>query len=847
MKILSKVFLKKDFLRKARVIKTVFSLADPKGLAKLFQSHLREILMVSTGVIRVSPRLRHFHKFISILTRTYSHHGALYTVKWLKASHTAIQRQISGQPFRSLREIEPELPLPRLINGLPAFIGTMDRAMIRKGHNPTIRMWLSVLNIYRVLDAPYKPKLNTITDPFKGSEVYIDVITHTFWMSLKTLRSNFPSTRNLSPESLVSHHVRLSTRASPNGVAWTSFITDALSVSRYSDVESFLKEWLTLTGSSKLLALFEKAVRCGRYWHRSDNWEDVLKFPQVIEDYEVVKGKLKAIWGTGHFTDLYPGRLVGLPEPAGKLRVIALVDSWTQSAFLPLHKSLFRILKEIPNDGTFDQDASAKRSAIKAAESGQVYSVDLSAATDRLPIRLQENILNLLFGSNIGSLWRGILNRPFVIRKKIVPEMVDGEVIRYGTGQPMGCLSSWAMLAMTHHVILQHCASNILGLGSWHECYEILGDDLVIFNKDVYLEYLRVMQLLDVGTNPSKSLVSDSSQVFEFAKRTVNKGVEVSGMSWQQFITSSGTKMRFNLILALGLKGLLWRDGLLAKLLVPSFKGNHNIKVLSNDKTAGIMMSLVSYFANKGIISFEHAIAYVVDPSKGEVTDLVSLPWKQTLHDIVTLLLREAHKEDFDLPVEDLCVVSNLEKRLKIGADRVVNPLGISIYNQVLDQVDSLNDKVVKVTELFMYSQINNCKFISDTPWGSRSPGQYKLDNFLRELANSALYDDSSSDVSDDLLDFNKEVGHLPPLPSILSFRDKVEGEVSRYNFLNQTKSGRDLELGPASWLLSDISRAAPRIAAVPVLDNITIDDDNHHDPFVGTWDVIIPPGWKKS
>jgi hypothetical protein len=34
--------------------------------------------------------------------------------------------------------------------------------------------------------------------------------------------------------------------------------------------------------------------------------------------------------------------------------------------------------------------------------------------------------------------------------------------IKYSVGQPMGALSSWAMLAITHHMIMQHC-SNLCG------------------------------------------------------------------------------------------------------------------------------------------------------------------------------------------------------------------------------------------------------------------------------------------------------------------------------------------------------------------------------------------------
>jgi len=80
-------------------------------------------------------------------------------------------------------------------------------------------------------------------------------------------------------------------------------------------------------------------------------------------------------------------------EAAGKMRVFALVDSITQSLLRPLHDLLFEYLRNIPNDGTFDQEASVVRSAEKFQKYGIAYSFDLSAATDRLPAKLTGAIL----------------------------------------------------------------------------------------------------------------------------------------------------------------------------------------------------------------------------------------------------------------------------------------------------------------------------------------------------------------------------------------------------------------------------------------------------------------------
>lgn len=58
-------------------------------------------------------------------------------------------------------------------------------------------------------------------------------------------------------------------------------------------------------------------------------------------------------------------------EAAGKLRIFALVDSITQTFMDPLHQVLFNFLRKVPNDGTFNQEASIDRSKEKSMISGK--------------------------------------------------------------------------------------------------------------------------------------------------------------------------------------------------------------------------------------------------------------------------------------------------------------------------------------------------------------------------------------------------------------------------------------------------------------------------------------------
>jgi hypothetical protein len=51
------------------------------------------------------------------------------------------------------------------------------------------------------------------------------------------------------------------------------------------------------------------------------------------------------------------GKLGLKMEPAGKVRVFAMVECWTQWILGPLHEWLFQKLSNLPSDGTFDQFA----------------------------------------------------------------------------------------------------------------------------------------------------------------------------------------------------------------------------------------------------------------------------------------------------------------------------------------------------------------------------------------------------------------------------------------------------------------------------------------------------------
>jgi hypothetical protein len=217
------------------------------------------------------------------------------------------------------------------------------------------------------------------------------------------------------------------------------------------------------------------------------------------------------------------------------MRVFAMVDPWTQWVMAPLHKGLFKLLNHHHMiDGTFNQLGPILRAF---GSNKPLFSMDLSSATDRLPIALQAPIIGKVF--NLSDIevqaWVNLLvGRDYMIPTSAkLPEVS----VRYSVGQPMGALSSWAMLAITHHFIVQ-CAAWMSGttpVDKLYTDYAVLGDDIVIFNAVVAKKYHYLILALGVECNLAKSVLSPKGKGLEFAKRTFLNGVNVSPFPLKEY------------------------------------------------------------------------------------------------------------------------------------------------------------------------------------------------------------------------------------------------------------------------------------------------------------------------
>lgn len=508
---------------------------------RLFEPLSLNNILSQGRVTKLAWRVRLTGQFFDFVLKFAAAHGSTATVKWLKACAVAIQKELGQDRLDSLLVLGTALPFSRLTGGLPRIIPAQCRALIRKGDVREIRFWLGLFNLYRVLKIPGELKISTITSAFTGNEAYLNYLMMIASKPYGLMFSRLQGFERIVKMDLSPRKFVLSMAASPSSkVSALGILSDIYLLNKYQpDLWQELLYYLYAVKPS--VTPFIKSLQEGyQLINRMVKFDSVTitgktGMEYVQHEHLQLKNSLRAHGGNfaqGEGLSQFAIK----EEAAGKIRLFALLDSVTQSVLAPLHDQLFELLRIIPNDGTFDQEASIERSKVKAIEAGKAFSFDLTAATDRIPAKLTSEILQSITGKEIAESWLNIMTGRNFFFSGLVAEKqkISKGPYRYGVGQPMGGLSSWAGLAITHHWIVQVAAYRVTGNESWNTQYEILGDDLVIFDEAIAQEYLRIMEELGCEINLSKSIVSKSRPVFEFAKRTCWGENTVSGISMAQ-------------------------------------------------------------------------------------------------------------------------------------------------------------------------------------------------------------------------------------------------------------------------------------------------------------------------
>lgn len=413
-------------------------------------------------------------------------HGLPWAIKLAKEERLLFFQFLSGSPLRTSNI--PKVGLSK--KGLPKHLNLESMDF----NNPwDLRFVTTLLSVTRFFRLPPVPDLTAVTDPYKGPFSNVEQAFPSSYEIKRALSSLISSNFSMK---LSTDHRRFHTnnRSSPLGVpSLVSSVVEAYFIVReYPDL---LKNIEVLSGSS----LSDKIKLCGC----SGLPKTLISFLKLSFTFkDILTKKLKPVSSKIR-------RISVIPDKEGKSRIICLLDYWSQNSLKPIHDYFLKVLRSIPSDMTYDQ-ADLPLSTI----GDYVQSADLTSATDRFPVLFQELVLSHFVGPDKARAWRNILT--------YYPFEYQGSPYTYGVGQPLGAYSSWAVFAFCHHVIVRIAIMRrYTGSLGWNELYRILGDDIVIFDKDVSDEYFIILERL--GVEVSKSKTFTSGIFFELAKRQFRK------------------------------------------------------------------------------------------------------------------------------------------------------------------------------------------------------------------------------------------------------------------------------------------------------------------------------------
>lgn len=428
--------------------------------------------------------------FFGRLKKLKSTRGAKGAGAYLKESQRALLKWLAGSPLGKGKSTV------KLRRGVPTILPGALRRAIYSGNLAAVRVALTLFGVARTIYHKGDIKTSTITEPssWAPSPSREAQFSKRIKVALKWLKvGQFPRPK----ASGLSDIVKVSNRQGPNGHAVLAAHWDAYAL-RHSSV------WTTFSFLAKAWGL--------PFLIHSVEALALVTSP-MISKYPIVEKTLPQ-------SRAILGKLGVKREPLGKMRIFAISDFWTQTLLRPLHNFLMEELRKLPMDGTWDQGKAADRVREETKKGTKLFSFDLSAATDRFPVRFLVLTLAALLGPEVAEAWRTLLvDRDY---------WHQGIAYRYGAGQPMGTLSSWASFALAHHVVVQ-IAARLAGFEGLFTGYALLGDDIVIFDEDVAEEYRLLMSELGVTINDSKSINGPGTA--EFAKRIFHGGTEVTGVS----------------------------------------------------------------------------------------------------------------------------------------------------------------------------------------------------------------------------------------------------------------------------------------------------------------------------
>jgi len=584
-------------------------LVSSKVLAHLLSQWFIRITFWAVGQVRLDPHSSSdFVFFLNKIMKIYTKQGLKGLIVQLKAGLYILNAAAAREPVPN--SWATGVPVGLSKGGFPKFLSPSIRTAIRNGDSRLVRVYASLLNVYKTFWFEGHAKFETIIDGPTCESSW--VISHfrafaqnVLWPLLQVnLKEKHYHSVTAAREFLQSKDI-FSCAAGPNHkVSGLGAEHDAASWAveqqlredplRTKDLYQTNMYWYalrslpsklaSLIGDNQFLIHMGEAVNPTWFRFRTDL---EIKLEPVAGDHEPNKW-----FSYSHREDIKKdkwslrmgcvGKISPIYEAAGKVRMVAITDHWTQRICAPFHAWLEGVLRTLPADSTFDQDEGLQRYV--QAGHPKNFSFDISAATDRIPRSLYLEFFSgcLALPQGYAALWLQLLSdrswdtsrrlhKDLKYFDRLHPDRAPSRFLRYGTGQPMGALSSWPSMALLHHALVQFAAylAAFPGKCTLEEmtnegplirgglrlprgvtafklftAYALLGDDIVIGDERVAQLYLELMKAMGVSISLAKSYQSVKGLV-NFANRTFINKVEISPISLKEELAITSLYGRF--------------------------------------------------------------------------------------------------------------------------------------------------------------------------------------------------------------------------------------------------------------------------------------------------------------
>ena len=431
--------------------------------------------------------------YLSLVKKLINNHGPVTAAKRMKEYQNFIIRSALELPVTALSWHKVDKTgWPVILKPFKSY--TMSQDPLRK------HFIISIFRSSDLMTGIIDNDTSTITEPWQGCERTLNVISvfckgwgeRNWWL------------KNLWASRTNNNGMRAKGASGPNGSTGTLTLTlDALALNLDRSLKDSVLALSNLTCTPKF-----------------SGWISyILKGHCCISMYAFIQSSRR-------LRELSHGRIAFIPDKGMKTRVVAIGDGFTQVVLQPIHDVLMETLRHMKTSAAFKQTRVHNIIKFRSKHNLFMGSSDATAFTDRFPFRLQLAFLERIIGAKIVIHYKNVIGRTFTVQG-------SEERISYSTGQPMGFLSSWPLATITHHIVIEYCAKQVLNHYEFkrfiRDGYCVLGDDVVIFHRGVYKMYLSIMRKLGLTLNSNKS--TDSKHACEFAKQLFWRGFRVSAIT----------------------------------------------------------------------------------------------------------------------------------------------------------------------------------------------------------------------------------------------------------------------------------------------------------------------------